>query len=113
MMMGDEIITPLHLQTIEKYMANTSESVQKLADSVNELVIAERERTVRDEQIKKEIEEIKSTLKTHKGGLALASWLYKLFDNYIMRIGFPFVMTLIFITLAANFIDISAFTGGK
>jgi len=110
--MSEEIITSLHLQTIEKYMANTSESVQKLADSVNELVIAERERTVRDEQMKSEINAIKATLKDAEKGIAFAGWLYKLFDNYIMKIGFPFAMTMFILAMVANYLDISALKGG-
>ena len=57
--MSDDIVTPLHLQTIEKYMAHQSEmqqknaddmretmkqtqiSLQQLASSVNELVMAD------------------------------------------------------------------------
>ena len=109
--MSDNIITPLHLQTIEKYMANTSESVQKLADSVNELVIAERERTIRDEHMKNELDGIKATLKEAEKGIAFAGWLYKLFDNYIMKIGFPFAMTMIILIMVANYVDISTIKG--
>tara|TARA_R110002049_G_C8839127_1_gene536224 strand:- start:5 stop:343 length:339 start_codon:yes stop_codon:yes gene_type:complete len=109
--MSDNIITPLHLQTIEGYMASTSASVQKLAESVNELVISERERAIRDEQMRKELEDIKLTLKENEKGIAFSTWLYRMFDNYIIKIGFPFAMTLIIFIMVANYVDISALTG--
>lgn len=111
-MMSDEIITPLHLQTIEKYMSSTSESVQKLAESVNELVIAERERTVRDERVQEQIETIKAKLEKHEDGIKWATKMSKLIDNYIMRVAFPIIVTSLTFAVIASTVDLSKFTGG-
>lgn len=110
-MSNDNVVTHEHLATIEKYMAQQAASMDNLAKSLNELVIRDKERDIRDEHIHKDIREIQDKLKEHENGMNLSSWFYRMFDNYVMKIAFPFAMTAIIIILIANNVDISAFKG--
>ena len=111
-MSNENIVTHEHLATIEKYMAQQANSISKLADSLNELVIAEKERAIRDEQINSKISVIETFIDKHEDGIKASTYLCKLFNNYIMRIAFPVVTTAIVFVIIANTVDLSKLTGG-
>lgn len=111
-MSNDNIVTHEHLATIEKYMAQQADSISKLADSLNELVIAEKERVIRDEQINSKISVIEAFIDKHEDGIKASTYLCKLFNNYIMKIAFPVVTTAIVFVVIANTVDLSKLTGG-
>jgi hypothetical protein len=109
--MSDEnIVTHEHLATIEKYMAQQAESISKLADSINDLVIAERERTIRDERKDERLESLEKFVDKYEDAIKTTEWILSMFRNYIMRIGFPFVITALVILIIASTFDFSALT---
>lgn len=138
--MSDDIVTPLHLQTIEKYMAHQSEMQQKnnddmretmkqtqiylqqLASSVNELVMAEKLREEKDQKTQEliganrvhsqeQIDNIKETLKANEDGIRWSTKMQKWIDNYIMKVAVPFVFTALIIIIIANTFDFSKLAG--
>jgi len=138
--MSDDIVTPLHLQTIEKYMAHQSEmqqknaddmretmkqtqiSLQQLASSVNELVMAEKVREEKDQKTQEliganrvhsqeQIDNIKETLKANEDGIRWSTKMQKWIDNYIMKVAVPFVFTALIIIIIANTFDSSKLAG--
>ena len=138
--MSDDIVTPLHLQTIEKYMAHQSEmqqknaddmretmkqtqiSLQQLASSVNELVMAEKVREEKDQKTQElisanrvhsqeQIDNIKETLKANEDGIRWSTKMQKWIDNYIMKVAVPFVFTALIIIIIANTFDFSKLAG--
>lgn len=138
--MSDEIVTPLHLQTIEKYMAHqiemqqknaddmrqtmekTQVSLQQLAGSVNELVTAERVREEKDQKTQElitsnkahaqeQIDSLKETLNKNEAGIRWSSKMSKLIDNYIMKVAAPFVFTAVIILIIANTFDFTKLAG--
>ena len=138
--MSDDIVTPLHLQTIEKYMAHQSEmqqknaddmretmkqtqiSLQQLASSVNELVMAEKVREEKDQKTQEliganrvhsqeQIDNIKETLKVNEDGIRWSTKMQKWIDNYIMKVAVPFVFTALIIIIIANTFDFSKLAG--
>jgi len=138
--MSDDIVTPLHLQTIEKYMAHQSEmqqknaddmretmkqtqiSLQQLASSVNELVMAEKVREEKDQKTQEliganrvhsqeQIDNIKETLKANGDGIRWSTKMQKWIDNYIMKVAVPFVFTALIIIIIANTFDFSKLAG--
>ena len=138
--MSEDIVTPLHLQTIEKYMAHQSEmqqknaddmretmkqtqiSLQQLASSVNELVMAEKVREEKDQKTQEliganrvhsqeQIDNIKETLKANEDGIRWSTKMQKWIDNYIMKVAVPFVFTALIIIIIANTFDFSKLAG--
>jgi len=116
--MSDDIVTPMHLKTIEKYMAmqvdaydKTSESVSKLAESVNELVVAEKVRQERDERVQKQIQTLQNSIDSNIDGIRWSSKMSKWIDNYIMKIAAPFVITAIILLIVANTFDFTKLVG--
>ena len=138
--MSDDIVTPLHLQTIEKYMAHQSEmqqknaddmretmkqtqiSLQQLASSVNELVMAEKVREEKDQKTQEliganrvhsqeQIDNIKETLKANEDGIRWSTKMQKWIDNYIMKVAVPFIFTALIIIIIANTFDFSKLAG--
>lgn len=111
-MSSDNIVTHEHLATIEKYMAQQADSISKLADSINELVITDKERAIRDERKDERIKAIEDFIDKNEDGIKASSWLCRMFNNYVMKVAFPFIVTAIVFVIIANTVDLSKFTGG-
>lgn len=125
-MSDDNTITPLHLQTMEAWMAQThavqmqtSESMKEtnraigdLAKSVNELVIAERLRTESDSRIREQMIDIKGTQDKYIDDVKWLAKVHKNWDNYVTKILVPIIITGIIVAIATSG-GFAIFAGGK
>ncbi|QGJ84357.1 hypothetical protein [Pseudoalteromonas phage XCL1123] len=115
---NNDTLTELHFKTFENYLAQqveaykqTSQSVSKLAESVNDLVLAEKIRTERDERVQEQIKTLQASIDKNMDGIRWASKMSMWIDSYIMKVAVPFVFTALIVLIVANTFDFSKLVG--
>ena len=113
-----DAILKLHFSTFENYLAQqveaykqTGKQVEKLAESVGELVVAEKIRTERDERVQEQIKHLQSSIDKHMDGIRWADKMSKWIDSYIMKVAVPFVFTALILIIVANSFDFTKLIG--
>lgn len=104
--MSDKIPSALEL-----IMTQQAESLNELTKSVQQLVKAESERTVRDEFTQKEVKSVKDYQDRYDDGVRFANKVYQLVNNWFMKVAFPLIMTLLSLALLAQYVDIKSLGG--
>ena len=111
---NNDTFIELHFKTVENYLAQqveaykqTSQSVSKLAESVNDLVLPEKIRTEREERVQERIKTLQESIDKNMDGIRWASKMSTWIDSYIMKVAVPFAFTALIVLIVANTFDFS------